>query len=206
MPNPWKVYNFQIPVPVGDCSVHLLFRDGCVHNAFIMDGGKDSGGKKAHDMITESLQWIDGILMSKYEKYKADWTFQSWVVTHWDKDHYQGVIDFFKIQRSAFPIVKNGTGKILSLGGKPIFSTKGNGTIQIESTTDKASTASLPKYQKLKGSRSYFANKVTLMCGARPPNEEWDYSLQESLVKSPSTLESSVSRLIESRSSWGTKD
>ena len=202
MPNPYKVYNFQIPVPLGDCSVHLLFCDGCVHNAFIMDGGTDSGGKNAHEMITESLQWIDGILLSEYEEtYKADWTFQSWVVTHWDKDHYKGVVDFFENQRIAFPIVKNGTGRRFSLRGKPIFSTKGNGTIQIESTTDKASTASLPKYQKLKGSRSYFANTVTLMCGARPPNEEWDYSLQESLVKSLSTTEHSTSWLIAFRSS-----
>lgn len=184
VPKSWVVYNFQIPVPVGDCSVHLLLTNGRVQNAFIMDGGKNSksGKEVAHEMITKSLQSIEDIL-SKVEGYKADWTFQSWVVTHWDHDHYAGVVDFFMNQRSAFTIAKSGKDNPLSHIGKPLFGKIGNGAIKIESTKGQPSTAYLSGSPKLGKSRSYFADKVTLMCGARPPDEKWDHSLRQTLVK-----------------------
>lgn len=82
----WTVDNWQIPVPVGDCSVHLLV-DGnkVVIHAFIMDGGKSSDGLTPEEQILRALTAIDNA--------RKDWTwkFDAWVVTHWDHDHYAGI-------------------------------------------------------------------------------------------------------------------
>ncbi|KAH6640373.1 hypothetical protein F5144DRAFT_626550 [Chaetomium tenue] len=82
----WTVDNWQIPVPVGDCSVHLLLNGNkAIINAFIMDGGKGSDGLTPEEQILRALTAID--------KAHQDWTwkFDAWVVTHWDHDHYAGV-------------------------------------------------------------------------------------------------------------------
>ncbi|KAK1750461.1 hypothetical protein QBC47DRAFT_438803 [Echria macrotheca] len=92
----WKVDNWQIPVPVGDCSVHLLVdvsdpANPQIKKAFIMDGGKSAGGVTAEDQIVLALAAID----KQYSK-QTDWKFDAWVVTHWDKDHYDGVLQLCK--------------------------------------------------------------------------------------------------------------
>ena len=88
----WAVDNWQIPVPLGDCSVHLLVdedekkpKDEAIIHAFIMDGGKGSDGLTAEEQILRALTAID--------KARQNWTwkFDAWVVTHWDHDHYAGV-------------------------------------------------------------------------------------------------------------------
>ncbi|KAG6038680.1 hypothetical protein E4U41_003891 [Claviceps citrina] len=83
----WRVANYQIPVPIGDCSAHFLINkedDNKVKNAFLMDGGTNAGGYQAWAQILKGLRLIDLELGS-------DWKFDSWVVTHWDEDHYRGV-------------------------------------------------------------------------------------------------------------------
>ncbi|KAF2817309.1 uncharacterized protein BDZ99DRAFT_493153 [Mytilinidion resinicola] len=61
----WSVENWQIPVPLGDCSVHLLVdrwvnTNGFqVAKAFIMDGGKNADTYKACDQILKALDAID---------------------------------------------------------------------------------------------------------------------------------------------------
>ncbi|KAK0624295.1 hypothetical protein B0T14DRAFT_565578 [Immersiella caudata] len=88
----WRVDNWQVPVPVGDCSVHLLIKNPGltsmeVVSAFIMDGGKDAAGDAAHEQILKALAAIDESLSG------IRWFLDAWVVTHWDSDHYKGVGD-----------------------------------------------------------------------------------------------------------------
>ncbi|KAK6518680.1 hypothetical protein TWF506_005817 [Arthrobotrys conoides] len=82
----WKVDNWQIPVPLGDCSVHLLTYDRKIKRAFIMDGGKKADQVTPAAAILKTLRLID-------RKYGSSWLLDKWVVTHWDEDHYQGVLD-----------------------------------------------------------------------------------------------------------------
>ncbi len=86
----WVVDNWQIPVPLGDCSVHLLIdktkdaKNQIVH-AFIMDGGKPADQLGADEQIERALKAID------LHHNNSTWQFDAWVVTHWDHDHYAGV-------------------------------------------------------------------------------------------------------------------
>ncbi|QYT02763.1 hypothetical protein H0G86_009755 [Trichoderma simmonsii] len=84
----WKVINYQIPVPIGDCSAHFLVDADTrhVHKAFLMDGGTNAGNYAAWAQILKGLRFIDLELGN-------NWTFDSWVVTHWDEDHFRGVKD-----------------------------------------------------------------------------------------------------------------
>lgn len=80
--------NYQIPVPIGDCSAHFLVDANTrhVHKAFLMDGGTNAGNYAAWAQILKGLRFIDLELGN-------NWTFDSWVVTHWDEDHFRGVKD-----------------------------------------------------------------------------------------------------------------
>ncbi|KAF3111835.1 hypothetical protein TWF706_011565 [Orbilia oligospora] len=86
----WTVDNWQIPVPLGDCSVHLLVEDKKIRRAFIMDGGKKADGIDPIVPILNTLSLID----KKYAD--TNWTFDKWVVTHWDEDHYEGVLSLLE--------------------------------------------------------------------------------------------------------------
>ncbi|EGX44895.1 hypothetical protein AOL_s00176g66 [Orbilia oligospora ATCC 24927] len=50
-----------------------------------MDGGKKADGIDPMVPILNTLSIID-------KEYGTDWTFNKWVVTHWDEDHYEGVL------------------------------------------------------------------------------------------------------------------
>ena len=97
----YRVMTYQIPVPLGDCSAHLLIDHdvdgkGDVIAAFLMDGGVSKGAAKdgfgetmtAAYRIRQALDFID-------KQHGDQWKFHSWVVTHWDADHFHGVVDFF---------------------------------------------------------------------------------------------------------------
>ncbi|KAF3278647.1 hypothetical protein TWF132_000873 [Orbilia oligospora] len=86
----WTVDNWQIPVPLGDCSVHLLVEGKKIRRAFIMDGGKKADGIDPIVPILNTLSLID----KKYAD--TNWTFDKWVVTHWDEDHYEGVLSLLE--------------------------------------------------------------------------------------------------------------
>jgi hypothetical protein len=81
--NVWTVYNYQVPVPQGDCSVHLLCFENECRSAFIMDGGLD---KAAGDCLIRTINMI-------VADHNLD---QGWltgyVCTHWDADHYRGFV------------------------------------------------------------------------------------------------------------------
>jgi hypothetical protein len=85
------VVTYQLPVPCGDCSVHLLVdENGTTLSAFIMDGGRNAGGQAANEVVYYGLKLIAEIHNLSGPFLKA------WVVTHWDKDHYDGVFDLLK--------------------------------------------------------------------------------------------------------------
>ncbi|QGJ00604.1 hypothetical protein CEK26_002048 [Fusarium fujikuroi] len=89
----WIVENFQIPVPVGDCSIHFLVNEQrkSVEYAFIMDGGT---GKhhSASEAIVGTLKCAKAYLKSTW-KIEGEIKFNLWVVTHWNDDHFRGVMD-----------------------------------------------------------------------------------------------------------------
>ncbi|KAF3171294.1 hypothetical protein EYR41_010098 [Orbilia oligospora] len=89
----WKVDNWQIPVPLGDCSVHLLVKNRKIERAFIMDGGKKADGIDPAVPILNTLSLID-------KKYGTNWVLNRWVVTHWDEDHYEGVLSLLESEES----------------------------------------------------------------------------------------------------------
>ncbi|KAF5641462.1 uncharacterized protein FTJAE_4114 [Fusarium tjaetaba] len=95
---PIWVENFQVPVPVGDCSIHILIKTPTsVAYAFIMDGGVDSGGYSASEAIKDTLKYVNQYLKSTY-KMKKSIKFSLWVVTHWDEDHFLGMMDLLAKQ------------------------------------------------------------------------------------------------------------
>lgn len=64
-----------------------------------MDGGKNSGAYSAADAIVNTVNLINIYLKHKYRvgpDYRLK--FNSWVVTHWDKDHFHGVRDLLEYQ------------------------------------------------------------------------------------------------------------
>lgn len=101
----WRVANYQIPVPIGDCSAHILInkQEGKVIKAFLMDGGTNAGGYHAWVQILKGLRHIDLEL-------GADWKFDNWVVTRWDDDHYRGVRDLLSSNLKMSRCVQNGAG------------------------------------------------------------------------------------------------
>ncbi|KAL6808099.1 hypothetical protein J3E69DRAFT_378602 [Trichoderma sp. SZMC 28015] len=121
-PSPWKVINYQIPVPIGDCSAHFLVDNltGIVQMAFLMDGGTNAGIYAAWAQILKALRFIDLELGN-------NWKFDSWVVTHWDEDHYHGVkdllvnneIQFTRCNRNGAKVTRGRPGNFASLYFNP---------------------------------------------------------------------------------------
>ncbi|KAF5689353.1 hypothetical protein FCIRC_1457 [Fusarium circinatum] len=89
----WIVENFQVPVPLGDCSIHVLIKNRkSVEYAFIMDGGVDSGEYSASEAILLALGYVNKYLRTHYSITK-NIQFNLWVVTHWDADHFRGMME-----------------------------------------------------------------------------------------------------------------
>ena len=90
--NSYGVDIFHVPVPEGDCSIHLLIRSKemgqgpAVVKAILVDG--DRSAEDAFKAINETVRQIQ----KTYESFKG---FDVWVVTHWDEDHYIGGLEWF---------------------------------------------------------------------------------------------------------------
>lgn len=97
-PKRWKVLMYQIPVPLGDCSIYVLMYDNIIQNCFIMDGGTTSGGVHADEQIKTAWKAIKeelkgNVSRTNKKQNPSPLRFDSWVVTHWDQDHWRGVAD-----------------------------------------------------------------------------------------------------------------
>lgn len=87
------VDSVHINVGQGDSAVHLLVdttdvsKDPVILRATLIDGGKGDGFQKIKDSIT--------MLMTRYQLPVGvtNLQFDSIVLTHWDLDHYKGVLD-----------------------------------------------------------------------------------------------------------------
>lgn len=85
-----------------------------------MDGGTNAGIYAAWAQIMKALRFIDLELGS-------GWTFDSWVVTHWDADHFRGVkdllvnneIQFTRCNRNGANVTKSQPGNFASLYFNP---------------------------------------------------------------------------------------
>jgi len=80
---------YQVNIGVGDCEIILLTKDTPpstteIEKAVLIDGGEDAG------RITNIKQVITSI--KQQYKLKGPLKFDSVVITHWDSDHYTGVL------------------------------------------------------------------------------------------------------------------
>lgn len=117
----WEVHSWHITVPVGEAAIHLLvfnpdkFRQrAVVHRAILIDGGKPK------ELAVKRIEEIIAIIEGKYafaesfqDFYPAETgtpqpspsgggsaqtkkthslRFDSIVITHWDSDHFEGVL------------------------------------------------------------------------------------------------------------------
>jgi hypothetical protein len=73
----WTVYNYQVPVPQGDCSVHLLCHEDTCVSAFVMDGGLGSKAGACLDRALAKIRTDHGLT--------GQWL-RGWVCTHWDAE------------------------------------------------------------------------------------------------------------------------
>ncbi|KAJ3456206.1 hypothetical protein MRS44_016229 [Fusarium solani] len=98
--NAIEVDTYQIAVPNGDCSVHLLVQrtdilQGKILRSILMDGGNDGSASASHaaDIIEVSLKMI----WARYDPAgPQEIKFDAWVVTHWDNDHWAGSLKMFQ--------------------------------------------------------------------------------------------------------------
>jgi hypothetical protein len=124
-----EVDTYQIAVPNGDCSIHLLVQRwesgsvesncpgpcGLIHRAILVDGGNAGIPSKYGIMASWIIRMtIDKIQQDYYQVTSAlDKTprrmgrfnrlkFDAWVVTHWDADHYMGALQVFCGEMAAF--------------------------------------------------------------------------------------------------------
>ncbi|KAI1872499.1 hypothetical protein JX265_005379 [Neoarthrinium moseri] len=95
MPDTWCVDSHHVSVKVGDCAVHLLVKNSGKKNqevwgAVLVDGGTSSlnpnlvSSKNAIESITAKLSKLYRLKQLNYETI---------VVSHWDEDHYGGLVD-----------------------------------------------------------------------------------------------------------------
>ena len=118
------VDTFQITVPGGDCAIYLLVdgpprcvgsnfnfkgpgaggKYGKVLKAILVDGGHDGRpgyyGEKAAKAIGETILDIQKryFLPNKaglYDGKDNGLTFDAWIISHWDRDHYCGALHLF---------------------------------------------------------------------------------------------------------------
>jgi hypothetical protein len=102
MSHVWRVHTFQITVKVGDSSIHLLVDTAVnppmIYSAVLIDGGRTT---KSLLSIVEIIgvinepsryQFADNRFFENPGLTTKSLRFDSIVITHWDVDHYEGVI------------------------------------------------------------------------------------------------------------------
>ncbi|KAK0762714.1 hypothetical protein N5P37_005532 [Trichoderma harzianum] len=112
----YRVESFHINIGAGDAAIHLLtsepvFGDGrrLVEQAWMIDGGR-APGNAVQAALENTIQQIELNYVCQRPKLQDNpnqgayrWLyFDGFVITHWDGDHYEGVIAYlFKLARDA---------------------------------------------------------------------------------------------------------
>lgn len=112
----YRVESFHINVGAGDAAIHLLtsepvFGDGrrLVEQAWMIDGGR-APGNAVQAALENTIQQIELNYVCQRPRLQDNpnqgayrWLyFDGFVITHWDGDHYEGVIAYlFKLARDA---------------------------------------------------------------------------------------------------------
>ena len=108
-PDHWLVDSWQVPVPEGDCSLHVLFKREIKNGehiiksvqAVLVDGSKNANGKEAYEAIEKTLKEIREQVEKEFAidpMITGPWILQpeSWLVTHWDEDHFLGALIYLE--------------------------------------------------------------------------------------------------------------
>ncbi|KAH8702266.1 hypothetical protein BGW36DRAFT_445863 [Talaromyces proteolyticus] len=87
MTDPWRVESYHVAVSIGDAAIHLLVNEpaagkATVERACLIDGGETDGLQP----LSLTIRWIE-----RHHSLE-NLQFDSVVVTHWDSDHYKGVV------------------------------------------------------------------------------------------------------------------
>jgi hypothetical protein len=99
MPPRWAVESFHITVRVGDSAIHLLVDESVspkrIYSAVLVDGGTKPGQKKPDNQtrVLPIINWINTSGKYSFPEGTTSVKFDSIVVTHWDEDHYGGLLD-----------------------------------------------------------------------------------------------------------------
>ncbi|KAF2737785.1 hypothetical protein EJ04DRAFT_86896 [Polyplosphaeria fusca] len=87
-----KVHSFHVNIDVGDCAIHLLVDQAAkprpqIRKAVLIDGGKASKVQAIKNVIAE--------IEARYQVPVGDANlkFDSVIMTHWDIDHWEGVME-----------------------------------------------------------------------------------------------------------------
>ncbi|KAF2657052.1 hypothetical protein K491DRAFT_348351 [Lophiostoma macrostomum CBS 122681] len=84
----WRVDSYFINVGLGDGAIHILFNEASngIHKAILVDGGVKPGATQLKHAILK-VEKLYGI--TKPDRLEFD----AVVVTHWDEDHFQGMME-----------------------------------------------------------------------------------------------------------------
>ncbi|KJK85506.1 hypothetical protein H633G_10654 [Metarhizium anisopliae BRIP 53284] len=109
MTSQYRVDSFHVSVNQGDCAVHLLVQYGAtppkdvVVAAILMDGGVSIASTERPNMIVEeppiytTMDWIN---LNYSFGTETELKFDSIVVTHWDRDHVNGITQLLRSSAS----------------------------------------------------------------------------------------------------------
>lgn len=97
----WHVESFHINVGVGDCAIHLLISDkDTVRAAVLVDGGTAHNNRQLNTLKLDDDSAFRRMVTRINRDYEFEQiggdpeqlTFDSIVVSHWDEDHYGGLV------------------------------------------------------------------------------------------------------------------
>ncbi|KAF5536846.1 hypothetical protein FNAPI_11620 [Fusarium napiforme] len=82
-----SVSSYHLNVDEGDCAIHLLKISNQLKSTVLIDGGRKSYGK--------AILHFMGSLQAKAENLQK---FDAVIITHWDADHVEGILEFLRLQ------------------------------------------------------------------------------------------------------------
>ena len=98
----YRVDSYHIALQVvGDSAIHLLVQENqpsdTVAWAMLVDGGSGAG----HLQIQSTIQWIQNSGKYSINNTTTPLRFDAVIISHWDSDHYDGVINLIKADLDA---------------------------------------------------------------------------------------------------------